>query len=551
MGSGPRGLLIAAIVLLGIGEFAWGWHSVMARLVATRQATAVPHRPPPLPAAKAHLFTRDEANAFLARAKKAEAIADPLQRCLAYPDPPGSHWSPDAVAAFCRYYRLPVITFAEAQQLIQSGHAAELDHRLAAALQAQMTEPGSKGLLDRIYREAFRNGSFDIRPTLDAWMRESPNSAFAYAASGVAYESMAGDARGGAYMADTPQSNVDSMDKLLGQADRDLRRAIALNPQMTPAYVAMINAGGLGLGTSYAEDAARRGLAVAPDDYAIYSILMWAKQPKWGGSIGAMRQLADQAQAHAKENPLLELLQSEAPYYEASNCDCDRDTELAAYPPALDQLASTNDLAAAGHAADGTPRVETSLIYLSEALRFEPTRDNERLHRAFDLVDFDEAAWAVAEANRLITASPRNEDAFKVRGHAYEAMNDYVHAEQDFRAALALDPHDLWTLTQLGDMFVNWTHEWDKGWAIADRMIRDQPENPYGWFLRATIQERQPRAGLKDTVDYFEAHFGSDPQMREQAVRMRAALILQTHSGSKVLAAKGQSTAGKSVAASQ
>ena len=551
MGSGPRGLLIAAIVLLGIGEFAWGWHSVMARLVATRQATAVPHRPPPLPAAKAHLFTRDEANAFLARAKKAEAIADPLQRCLAYPDPPGSHWSPDAVAAFCRYYRLPVITFAEAQQLIQSGHAAELDHRLAAALQAQMTEPGSKGLLDRIYREAFRNGSFDIRPTLDAWMRESPNSAFAYAASGVAYESMAGDARGGAYMADTPQSNVDSMDKLLGQADRDLRRAIALNPQMTPAYVAMINAGGLGLGTSYAEDAARRGLAVAPDDYAIYSILMWAKQPKWGGSIGAMRQLADQAQAHAKENPLLELLQSEAPYYEASNCDCDRDTELAAYPPALDQLASTNDLAAAGHAADGTPRVETSLIYLSEALRFEPTRDNERLHRAFDLVDFDEAAWAVAEANRLITASPRNEDAFKVRGHAYEAMNDYVHAEQDFRAALALDPHDLWTLTQLGDMFVNWTHEWDKGWAIADRMIRDQPENPFGWFLRATIQERQPRAGLKDTVDYFEAHFGSDPQMRERAVRMRAALILQTHSGSKVLAAKGQSTAGKSVAASQ
>ncbi len=219
MGSGPRGLLIAAIVLLGIGELVWGWHSVMARLVDTRQSAAVRHRPPPLPAAKSHLFTRVEANAFLAAAKRAEAIADPLQRCLAYPDPPGSHWSPDAVAAFCRYYRLPVITFAEAQQLIQSGHAAELDRRLAAALQAQMTRPGSKGLLDRIYREAFRNGSFEIRPTLDAWMRDSPNSAFAYAASGVAYEAMAGDARGAAYMADTPQSNVDSMDKLLGQAD--------------------------------------------------------------------------------------------------------------------------------------------------------------------------------------------------------------------------------------------------------------------------------------------------------------------------------------------
>ncbi len=264
-----------------------------------------------------------------------------------------------------------------------------------------------------------------------------------------------------------------------------------------------------------------------------------------------MRQLAEQAQAHAKENPLLELLQSEAPYYKVSNCDCGKDTELAAYPAALDQLASTNDLAAAGHAADGTPRMETSLIYLSEALRFEPTRDDERIHRAFDLVDFDEAAWAVAEANRLIAASPRDEDAFKARGHAYEAMNDYTHAEQDFRAALALDPRDLWTLTQLGDMFVNWTHDWDKGWVIADQMIRDQPENPYGWMLRATIQTQQPRAGLKDTVEYFEAHFGGNPELRRIAVKMRAALILQTHSGSKVLAARGKSTAGKSGVASQ
>jgi tetratricopeptide (TPR) repeat protein len=249
-----------------------------------------------------------------------------------------------------------------------------------------------------------------------------------------------------------------------------------------------------------------------------------------------------------KDNPLLALLQSEAAYYEVSNCDCGKDTELASYPAALDQIASTNDLAAAGHAGDGNAHVETSLIYLSEALRFEPTRGEERIHRAYDLVDFDESAWAVAEASQLIAASPRSVDAFKVRGHAYEAMNDYTHAEQDFRAALGLAPHDEWTLTQLGDMFVNWTHEWDKGWAISSQLITDQPQNPYGWMLRATIQEHQPRPGLKDTVDYFEARFSNDPQWRKIATAMRSSLILQTHSGSKVLAARDKSAAGKSKA---
>jgi len=87
---------------------------------------------------------------------------------------------------------------------------------------------------------------------------------------------------------------------------------------------------------------------------------------------------------------------------------------------------------------------------------------------------------------------------------------------------------------------VYWTHDWDKGWDVADQLIKAHPENPYGWILRATIQEQQPRAGLKDTVEYFATHFSSDPAMAKRLTRMRAALTLQTHSGNQVLAGKGQ-----------
>lgn len=530
MNSMQRGVLIAAIVLLGVGEGVWITHSVYAQirhqreLLAARQPT-----PPPLPAARE--FTRDEGYAFLAAAKKAEAIADPLQRCLAYPDPPGSHWSHDAVAAYCHYRLQPVITFAEAQKLIQDGHAAELDRRLAAALHAQQADPASRGLLDRIYQQAFDDGSFDIRPTLDAWKRDSPDSAFAWAASGSAYVAMAFQARGGAYMKDTPESSVDAMDKLLAQADNDLRRAIALNPQVTPAHVALINAGGLGYGRAYTDAAIRSALAAAPDDYSIYSMAMWTRQPKWGGSLEQMDQLAAQAQAHARTNPLMKLLLSERPFYAVDNCDCEQDVELAAYPAALDQLASSSYLAKAGYAADGSRNLAVSGIYLSEALRFLPNRNDVRSHRTYALVDFDEAAWAIADLGRLLATSPRDTDALKARAYAYEMQGDYAHAEQDFRALLAIDPGDAGTLSALGDMFVNLAHDWDKGWAVADQLIREQPQNPYGWMLRATVQEQQPRPGLDATADHLDAQFGKDPQIAKIIVRMRAAVALRKHTG--------------------
>ncbi len=422
-------------------------------------------------------------------------------------------------------------TFAEAQSLIQHGNAAELERRLAAALHAQQTDPDSRGLLDRIYQEAFQNGSFDIRPTLDAWKRDSPNSAFAFAASGTAYVSMAAEARGGSYMRDTPASNVQAMDNLLGQAEVDLRRAIALDPKLTPAYAALIHGGGLGYGRDYVDAAIRDALAAVPDDYSNYTMALWTRQPKWGGSLEAMDQLAAQAQAQAPGNPLMKVLSSERPFYQAWNCDCSHAVEMAAYPHAADELTSSSNLADIGRMASSYRDQTMALIYQSEALRFAPRNEDARVNRAFALVDYDEAAWAVADLDRLLAASPHNRKALDARANAYEMLGDYAHAERDFRQLLAMEPGDMRTLSKLGDMFVNWAQDWDKGWAVADQLIREQPQNAYGWMLRATIQEQQPRAGLDATADQLEARFGKDPEMAKILVRMRAAVALRKHSG--------------------
>jgi tetratricopeptide (TPR) repeat protein len=400
-------------------------------------------------------------------------------------------------------------------------------------LAAQSTQPSARGLLDRTFDQDF-DGSFEVREVLDAWKRTSPKSAFAYAASGFAYEQMAHKARGSGYMQDTPVSNVESMNRLLQRADADLRQAIALNPKVTPTYTAMIDAGGLALGRAYSMDAARRGLTVDPANYSMYSSLMWFAEPKWGGSLRAMNDIAAKAQTHRSENPLMVLQLSKEPSYDKlDNCDCHSVQELATYPAMFDQVSVAQEMLFAAYAAEASHHTELSVVYFSEALRFDPDLPDARLHRIFNLSNFDESKWAVDEADRMVKLAPQDEDPIKARAYSYEMLGDYKHAEQDMQTLLSINPGEESVLMELGSMYVNWTHEWDKAWATDSRIIQAYPNEPFGWMLRATIQQQQPRAGLRDTIDYFAAHFDTNPGGHETLLKMRASLALQSKSVSQ------------------
>jgi tetratricopeptide (TPR) repeat protein len=503
-------LICGAVVLVVLGRI-WLGRTIRSYFAAKAKEVAAAQslRPAPGPLPKGRMFTRVEANAFLDAAKRAEAIADPLQRCLAYPDPPGSHWDHAAVVAYCRYHNQPTISFAQVRQMIQAGRGRELDRMFDAALQAQATDPDAYGRLDSIFSEDFSTASFDIRSTLDAWKRQSPDSAFAWAASGYEYERMAYAARGADLISRTPQSALDAMDRLAGQADADLKHALALNPKVTPAYRAMISLGGMALGRKYAEAAVQRGLVQDPDNLDIYDQWMWLEQPNWYGSLDAMSAVARDAQKHAHSNPMLRMLNSSRDIYRIQKCKCTDAVELSAYEGVLDKLAGWRDLKDAGYAAKDANDPPAMTIYLSESLRFNPDQHDTRIDRIYDLVDFDRVQWAIDEANRLIAASPDDEYSVKARGWAYLIGNDLPHARKDFETAERLNPSDGWVLAQLGGLYIG-SKQWDKAWDIANRMIQKAPQDVRGWSMRAAIQMQQPRPGLKETADYLESHFYTD-----------------------------------------
>ena len=509
-----RSLLAACIVLLLVAVV-WYWSS-SPRHLTTSTAIATPTK---------QLFAQSELKAFLAAAKKAEAIPDPLQRCLQYPNPPGSHWSLVAIKAYCDYRYQTVVPFSRVRELVQHGDAKQLDRLFADALRKQRTQPEARGLLDRTYRHDFDTGALDVRAIVDAWKRQSPDSAFAYAASGWSYAAMALDARGTAFANETSQSQFDSMNRLLIQATGDLDHAVQLDPQLTSAYVAMITAGGLGSDSRYALNAGQRGLSVDPANYSIYLSLLWLAQPKWGGSIEAMQTVAKTAQQQAKANLLLLLLRPLPAATKANleNCSCGPPMRLDQVRRVLDKPVPNRWLDPIGRELYRADQRAAAVIYLSEVLRFNPLMSGDMGRRSADLADLGYPAWALEEANRAVTMA-HNAFALGNRAYVYKVTHNYQGEIQDLRAALKLDPDDAWSLTQLGEVYVHQTHQWDEAWATANRLIQMHPKDPNGWILRAHVQMDQPRPGLRDTITYFLQHFGNDPSERSAVAKMRETL---------------------------
>lgn len=469
------------------------------------------------------VFTRDQANSFLVAAMQAETIKDPLQRCLAYPDPPGSHWDRAAVMAYCKYRHQPVISIGQVRHYIRAGRAAELNRLLAQALHEQLSDPAARAPLDRIFYADFDDASPSLRKLLDEWKRQTPRSAFAYAASGLAYRSAAFAARGSDYLSNTPKENIDAMDTLSALADTDLQKAVALDPKVMPAWSAMVNLGGFDKGYEYAESAARRGLAIQPDNYEIYSMLIWVEQPNWYGSLADMQSVTQDALKQVARNPTLKMLVPLKDFYRIDQCHCDEAIQVPAYVAALDQLAGTYQIKDAADAAFDVNDFPTAAIYYSEFLRFNPGVTDARLNRMYALTDLGFTPWAVREGNDLIANSPRNEYAVKARGWAYLAEGDSPHARRDFERATTLAPADMWAWSKLGGVYVA-EHQWNKAWGVANLLVRKDPKHADGWMLRADIQIWQPRPGLAATADYLALRYPKEKGIQLEVEFMRTLL---------------------------
>lgn len=313
------------------------------------------------------------------------AIADPMQRCLDYPDPPGSHWTREGVTAYCRFRLQPTVVFAELKALLDSGRGGEIDRRLNQWARQPQVYPES---FWRLINENFLRADPDVREMLEAWKQQSPKSAFAHAASGYNFLQAAWSARGGDFIQDTPRSKIDAMETLLARADGDLRMSLKLDPSLTLPYAAMIEIGTMEGDDAYAAEAVKHGRAVAVPSLPIYEKLALAAEPRWGGSLSAQSSLIQSIGKDSSRNPLLTLVRAKVVGEQLGvGCYCESPQDDAAYRTVFDQVSSRTELNAAGSSALENKQYVIALVYLSEAARFDTPDIDQKLNEALTHID--------------------------------------------------------------------------------------------------------------------------------------------------------------------
>jgi tetratricopeptide (TPR) repeat protein len=240
-----------------------------------------------------------------------------------------------------------------------------------------------------------------------------------------------------------------------------------------------------------------------------------------------MQSLVTRALVHTKENPLLAVFQTEVDFYQINRCECGDARQVALYTALFGRPSTSAHLWTAGDAAADARVTPVALVLLSETLRFNPWATRGRMQRSMSLTQFGDAQWALRDADQSIKEDPGDAAGYRARALALESMNEYPHAAEALKAALARDAGDAWSLVELGNIYASHTREWDKAWAISDEATREFPDVPYGWILRAKVQMEQPHPGLKSTYQEFSRRFGNDPAQQEAVAQMRAALTAQ------------------------
>jgi len=211
--------------------------------------------------------------------------------------------------ALKRSLELEQPSLPEIKEMLISHKLADLEKLYADMLAQYQKDVLYESRLAKAY-EVFRlSNGFRIED-LDYWV-ENSGSYVAYAARGFYREHQGFDARGGKYIDETPESNIQEMIALHRQAARDLQQAIDMNPALMAAYSRLVAIAMASEMPFTPLEIFQKAEKIDKRNYYVRSQYMLSLRPRWGGSYDAMSEFAHYAIRYADLNPRLWSLQGE------------------------------------------------------------------------------------------------------------------------------------------------------------------------------------------------------------------------------------------------
>ena len=431
---------------------------------------------------------------YLIQARAAERIADPLQRCLAFPDIPGNHWPAGHAAAHCRYHfahKPP--SLAEMAAMLDAGDVAKLEALADASQQRHFSEQDFSEDIHGIFDRAVFDASPESDRVTAKWLERMPGSAYANLARGQFLASSAWDARGGKYASETPRASLRRMSELAGEAIPYLEKALKINPRLMPAYTILINIGMMDSREDVENDAFERARKVDPACVELARMRMNALEPRWGGSYEQMLGYASELKQYLPRRPQL-AIHVEKPFADRGDrlIADDRytnetiDVLEAAVAIGSDEDALYDAADAAINSTEAKPDPLKGAAYLLQESRFREVNAWADRNIARALVQM-EPEWSLRYSLRAISLDPDNAWAHGLAGAGYSNIRSFPEAEQQYLISMEDPGQRHGSLQEVAQMWF-FGDRLDRGRMAKakpyiDQLLREYPEDGRGWIL--------------------------------------------------------------------
>lgn len=465
---------------------------------------------------------------YLIQARAAERIADPLQRCLAFPDLPGNQWPEGHAAAHCRDHAIRTMTRAEIAAHIDRGDFEGLERRMDMFLQRHFstTDFGE----DIHYALGnFYKASPDVERLSAIWLEHAPKSAYANAARAIYFESEAWEARGGKYASQTPRENMRRMSGFVDQAIPLFDKAIRIEPRLMPAYVGLLDAGMVDSRDEVERRAIEGAHAIDPACLPMAKQRMRSISPRWGGAYERMLAYGNELSAYLEQRPQLAVYVGAA-YADRGDRLIDADDFGSETAEVLDiaiRKGSNEDaLSDAANVAfnpdEGEPQSWKGLAYLLQAVRFRPT-DVWGDGRIAQKLVWLEPQWSLKYSKLGASLDPQDGYVQHILGAGYHNIGWFDEAERHYLVAVEDGEYRQATLYVLSTMWLfdsglEPKRRAAKAKPYIARLLREYPEYGAAWLLRMSEQAIELGHIDGDTARNFLKYADRDDPRQARAV---------------------------------
>jgi tetratricopeptide (TPR) repeat protein len=442
-----------------------------------------------------------------------------FEACLDHPDPVSYHWSREVVEAFCADVATSALEFADVRRLIETEQGAQLDAEYDAILDDYFAGRLPEGALYHAYSVFFESDESSA-VLLDRWLLQSPGSAHARAARGSYRVERGWKARGEKIIRETSRDQYESMVHWIQLAKPDLEKAVELEPRIVPAYSALIQLSFMGTEHALAGRAMAAANEVDPANFYTRAAYATSLEPRWGGSVEAMDELASESEPWLTRNPRLAgvrgmalIARRERPLKEGNHMGA-----LAEMERGLNLYPSPGNLEFAGRLAHHLRDYPHAIELYSQALRFKPRDENALVNRAQSHWAMKKYPAAKADLERLLTFEPGHLEALVTYSNLLVEEGDIPGAIVKLEAAHRTHPRELWVTGKLAWLHLYKGNSPQLAEPLIAQFLEGDPQSGGGWLMRVDVLDDLDKPGMREAAENFVRFVNTNEGWQREAL---------------------------------